>query len=177
VRRVLVLLLAVGCGASSGATVVEVPPAPLPEPPPTAQAALPQPERAPRLPACTAPANLGGCDEIAKVRVGRISLSSSTCTVDLKVSTGEIGRVMRCPSGAVVVFDQITYGGSFDGRSLDACVVTRFPFEDGCTWQSLQRVRGTRDALTLDYSERPVSGTGCASSACTATADLDWLNP
>ena len=165
----------VACGGSSAATVVEVPPENLPAPPPpvTATVALPAP-----VPACTAPQDLGGCDEIARVRVGGVSLSSSTCRVDLRVATGDIGRVMRCPSGAVVVFDRVKYGGTYDGTTLDACVITQYRFMDGCVWQSLQRVHGRRDGLALDYTEKPQPGAGCApAAACTARAELQVIGP
>jgi hypothetical protein len=163
------------CSPGSEATVVEIPPVSLPTPPPASAAPAPPP-RAP-LGACEAPPDLGGCAEVARVRVGSISLSSSSCWVDLHVAVGDVGRVMRCRSGAVVVFDEVRFGGSFDGRALDACVRTRFPFSDGCTWESTQRVRGTGRSFELTYEEAPVEGHGCAPSSCRASAPLDVVAP
>ena len=176
-RPVIALLLVAACGASSTATVVEVPPTPLPSPPPMASAARAPTAAPPRVAECFAPTDLGGCDEIARVRVGRIAMSSSTCYVDLRLTTGETGRLMRCASGAVLAFDRITYGGTWDGSALDACVVTRYRFNDGCIWQSTQRARGTSASLSIAYSEAPMSGTGCSPAACRANAELEWLGP
>lgn len=176
-RALAVSLLLAACGASSSGTVVELPPENLPSPPPPVEGTLAPPRPAPRARSCAAPADLAGCDAIGTVRVGPIALSSSTCVVDLRVRTGDVGRIMRCPSGAAVVFDRVTYGGTYDGARLDACVTTRFPFDDGCMWQSTQRLHGRRDDLRIEYAEHPISGHGCETSACTATATLEMLTP
>lgn len=112
------------------------------------------------------------------MRVGAIALSSPTCFVDMHIATGDIGRLMRCASGAVVVFGGVTFAGTTDGTSVDACVRTAFPFSDGCTWQSMQRIHGRFDeAVELTYGEHPTNGRACASSSCRARAPIDVIGP
>ena len=122
------------CGSGSASTVVEIaPPQPLPQPTVTAQVALAQTARP--LAACEAPRDLAGCTEMARLRVGRVELSSPTCFVDAKVHAGVQGRLMKCASGAVAVFSRSSFAGVGVETRVDTCLRTQFPFNDGCTWE------------------------------------------
>ena len=173
--RVALSAFLVAC-AHDASTVVEIPPAPLPEPSVTVQVALPQ--AAPRAAgACEAPADLAGCTEMARLRVGRVELSSPTCFVDAKVHEGDRGRLVKCASGAVAVFSRVSFAGAWNESGIDTCLRTQFPFEDGCTWQTMQRVRGGPSVLEFTYAEHPVSGVRCLPSTCTARADIEVEEP
>jgi hypothetical protein len=118
------------------------------------------------------------------VRVGPITPSMITCFVDTVVHEGDVGTVryacQDAPSDwAVADFD----GGEFVGtvkddatgekEILDLCTGTTFPWSDGCTWASAQRITGgfTSGTLSFTYEEQPIEGTGCE-PPCTATATL-----
>ncbi len=163
------------CSPAPSSTVVEVPPTELPTAPqPTVGGTLQQ-TRAPTLAECEAPRTLDGCNEIARVRAGDLELSSPTCYVDARVHAGETGRVLQCPSGTVIAFRGATFAGTYDSRSVNVCMKTQFPFSDGCTWQTVQRIRGGDGAFEFTYAERPISGGSCASSSCTARADIQLV--
>jgi len=142
----------------------------------TATVALPQVHARP-LAACEAPRDLAGCKEEARLRVGRVELSSPTCFVDAKVRQGDEGRLLRCPSGAVAVFPRASFAGAWGEAGVDTCVRTEFPFSDGCTWETMQRMRGGPSAIEYTYGERPVSGGRCAPSSCKARADVEVREP
>jgi len=114
---------------------------------------------------------------MAKLRVGRVQLSSRTCFVDSKVHEGDQGRLLRCPSGAVAVFSRYSFAGRWGEEGVDTCLRTQFPFSDGCTWETMQRVRGGPSVLEFTYIEHPLSGNSCASSSCTARADVEVSDP
>ena len=175
VHRSFLGLVLGACSPASSSTVVEIaPPAPLPQPVVTAQVALAQP---PPLAACEAPRDLADCTAIARLSVGRVEMSSPTCFVDAKVHRGDQGRLMRCPSGVVAVFSRASFAGPWSESGVDACLRTQFPFNDGCTWETMQRVRGGPTALEFTYVERPISGNSCAPSSCTARADIEVYEP
>jgi len=168
-------MCACACGAGSRATVVEVAPQELPAPVVTASAApVVSPQSLPtRLATCEPPLETRQCVEVARVRVGAIALSSPTCVVDLVVKEGDVGHVMKCPEGAFVAFDHGRFGGTYDGIVLDSCTTTTYPFSDGCTWETTQRIVGRADtSMRFSYHERAVAGKNCSPAACTATADL-----
>jgi hypothetical protein len=118
------------------------------------------------------------------VRVGAITPSMATCFVDTVVHEGDVGTVryacQDAPSlWAVADFD----GGEFVGtvkddsvgvkELLDLCTGTTFPWSDGCTWASAQRITGGIMAgkLSFTYEEQPIQGTGCE-PPCSATGTL-----
>jgi hypothetical protein len=168
---VVVSLVGAACATSpaSTVTVVEIPPPP-PEtaPPPRVAVPIAVAARAEPRVDCEHPPHLVGCVTIARVRAGALRLSSSSCYVESIVRTGDVGRLQRCANGAALVFDKGTFAGNLDGTHFEGCTSTRFPFSDGCTWQTKQRVDG--DAF--EYSEAPIDGTSCAPSSCRASATL-----
>jgi hypothetical protein len=167
----------VACGSGSASTVVEIaPPAPLPQPTVTATVALQQQQARP-LAACQAPSDLTGCTEMARLRVGRMQLSSPTCFVDAKVHEGDQGRLMKCASGAVAVFSRVSFAGPWGQTGIDTCLRTQFPFSDGCTWETMQIMRGGPSAIEYTYSERAIAGEQCAPSSCRARADVEVYEP
>lgn len=175
-KRVVATLSLLACAPEPSSTVVEIAPAALPSPPPAAAAPLPPVSARPRGP-CEAPPSLAGCVEVARVRVGRFEMSSPTCSLDARVRVGEIGSVLRCPTGAVVRFRDATFAGSFAGVSMSACMTTLFPF-GGCVWESTQRIEGApgRD-LELVYFERPLENDSCEGVPCVARAGLELVRP
>ena len=114
---------------------------------------------------------------MAKLRVGRVDLSSPTCFVDAKVREGDRGRLLRCPSGAVAVFSRVSFAGPWRDRGIDTCLRTQFVFTDDCTWQTMQRLRGGPSVITYTYSEGAISGDQCTLSTCTARADVEVSEP
>jgi hypothetical protein len=130
-------------------------------------------DRAPTEPEeCIVPRS-SGCTRVGRVRVGSIALSSPTCTVDLVVKEGDTGTMMKCSDGAYVEFGDKRFGGTFDGIIVDACTRTEFPFSDGCTWETRQRIVGRADTtMRFSYREHAVAGIGCSPAACTASADI-----
>jgi hypothetical protein len=65
-----------------------------------------------------------------------------------------------------------------DGR-VDIGGTTSYQWADGCTWKSEQRIVGKLSSGRLDYTYRegPVSGTGCMSSHCVASAKVIVRSP
>ncbi len=113
------------------------------------------------------------CATLSRLHVGRVQLSSPTCYVDAIPRAGDVGELQRCAQGYVIAFDRGAFVASFDGTMLDACTSSQFPFSDGCTWRSLQRIEGTiRDGLTFTYSETHIEGQNCSPSSCRASATL-----
>lgn len=109
--------------------------------------------------------------------MGRVTLSSPTCFVDAKVHEGDQGRLLRCPSGAVAVFSRVSFAGAWGETGIDTCMRTQFPFSDGCTWETMQRMRGGPSVIEYSYAERPISGDQCAPSSCRARADVEVQEP
>jgi hypothetical protein len=154
---------------------VEIPPAPLPQSP-VAQLVQRQAHSAP-ISYCEAPRDLAGCTEMARLRVGRVELSSPTCWVDAKVRAGDEGRLMKCASGAVAVFSRFSFAGTWGEGGIDTCLRTEFPYEDGCRWETMQRMRGGPSSIEYTYAEKPIAGERCAPSWCRARADVEVLPP
>ena len=172
------MALALSCASNPTATVVEIPPPPeTAAPPPPAVQKPPSVAVRPAPPDCARPPQTTGCVTIARVVASDFELSSPSCYVDSIIRTGAVGRLQQCAGGsAVIVFDKGVFAASFDGTNVDACTSSRFPFSDGCTWQSLQRIEGPlRDKLVFTYSETHVEGKSCASSSCRAHATLTVL--
>jgi hypothetical protein len=176
----LLLVAMLGCSPASSATVVEVPPEPLPTASVTAEARSPmrpQGHRALTDQECAARPRAGmlGCRNVASVRVGGLRMSSPTCVVDTLVHPGDVGQVLECEGGgAMITFDTAAFVGAKDVAGLDVCTGTTFPFKNGCTWQSVQRIRGDAStSLTFEYGEAVASGSGCGAAPCSATARLD----
>jgi hypothetical protein len=106
-----------------------------------------------------------------------LSLSDFSCWVDEPFTKGESGELTVDGSAAVLVFGQARFQGSVKGSRIETTYQTRFHFEDGCDWQSTQRITGnpSQGALQYHYSEEPLPGqTGCASS-CTAETSLSLI--
>ncbi len=177
----LISLLALGaCSPSASATVVELPPTEQPQPLPTPTVVLQQAPPRP-LAKCEVPSDTSRCTLMARLRVGHVSLSSASCYVDARVREGEEGRLLQCPEGAVAAFSRGAFGGTLATNTVNVCLRTQFPFNDGCTWETMQSVRGSGSSLVFAYVERPItgqaSGQSCASSSCTASAEIEVLPP
>jgi hypothetical protein len=76
-----------------------------------------------------------------------------------------------------VVFPNATFAGTFRDRGVDACLRSEFPYSDGCTWETMQRVRGGASVMEFTYAEKPIRGTSCAPAACRARADIELYAP
>ena len=86
-------------------------------------------------------------------------------------------------SGTGVVeaaFGEHRFDGSMNDGTMVLNLTTEIDWEDGCHWQTKQRIRGElrregKDAkstkLSWTYSEAPVSGSGCY-GACKASTDI-----
>lgn len=107
--------------------------------------------------------------------------TGSGCTLDEQISKGSGLLVYPCSgSGAVeAVFGEHRFEGSMNAGSMILNLTTEIDWEDGCHWQTKQRIRGDlhgegkKTKLAWSYSEGPVSGTSCY-GACKATADIGF---
>lgn len=132
---------------------------------------------APLSPLCTAyDAGAPASPCTAPLHVGAITPSSATCYVDLIVHEGDEGTALfDCDGGgwAEAHFAGGTFTGAIQNGEVDLCSGTTFPWSDGCTWASAQRISGNLESktLTFTYDEQPIAGTGCE-SACSATGTV-----
>jgi hypothetical protein len=111
-----------------------------------------------------------------KVTIGSFVLSNMLCTVDAPFQVGDTGDLtFACDKGpAKLVFAKGEFTGTSDMCVLHLTRTTQFPFQDGCTWQSDQKMDGTLGMkLKYTYSEKPISGQFC-SMPCTVDADLTF---
>ncbi len=102
------------------------------------------------------------------VHVGAITPSMGTCFVDTVVHEGDDGFVNFACNGdpstwAGAKFAKGEFLGSVKGTIVDVCTGTTFPWSDGCTWASAQRITGDLDSGTLSftYEETPIEGGPC----------------
>jgi hypothetical protein len=98
------------------------------------------------------------------------------CFTDERVTQGPGLLSFPCEGDgtAKAQFRTATFVGTLRAGQLDLVLSTRFPYADGCEWETVQRVRGALSSPTLDYTytESPRAGqTGCA-GACRATAEV-----
>jgi hypothetical protein len=102
------------------------------------------------------------------VHVGHITVSMTTCFVDLVVHEGDNGVVSYACNGdpstwADAIFPDGGFVGTIAGSNVDLCTGTVFPWSDGCTWASAQKITGDLDSGTLSftYEETPIEGGSC----------------
>jgi hypothetical protein len=122
------------------------------------------------------PPSIASCTAVAYVRVGPIT-SDPNCYLDTKVRAGEVGRLMQCPSGAIVVFEDATFVGDSADGYVNVCKSTTYDFPEGddCTWRTEQRIQGSvAGALSFSYVEGPVAGGSCT-LACRAHSSLEII--
>ncbi len=112
------------------------------------------------------------------VQVGALEPSSSTCFVDTVVHEGDQGFVnYTCANDpstwAGAKFATGIFTGAVTGTVVDLCTGTTFPWSDGCTWASAQRITGdlASGVLAFTYEEKPIAGTNCA-SPCGASGPI-----
>jgi hypothetical protein len=176
------VLLGVACGARTGLGVLE----PDADAGPDASvrrdagrdAARDAPDAEPDVvvaPLCNPNAGPVGANACTRtLKVVSITKSMPSCFVDLVAQPGDNGTLLYdcTPKGnARVIFaDPRVFIGTFDGTGVDVCTGTVFPWSDGCTWRSSQRIMGDPKSGTLSftYTEEPAQGTGCE-PPCTAT--------
>ena len=93
------------------------------------------------------------------------------CWVDEKVSHRSSKLEYPCGSGDAKADFAAPFVGAVNGSKLELDAATTFAWGDGCQWQSHQRIVGSLDAGTIEYSyeEHPIVETHCASSHCKAT--------
>jgi hypothetical protein len=97
------------------------------------------------------------------------------CWVDEKVGNQTTTLTYTCGGGPAVAPFSVDFVGTVaaDGR-VELAATTNFHWDDGCQWQSDQRIRGSLSAgtLTYAYKEKPTSGTRCAPAHCVASAKV-----
>lgn len=99
------------------------------------------------------------------------------CFVDTVFTSGQRGKLTLPCDGdgpATLSFGAKSFTGAVIGGKVDVCTGTEYPFGDGCTWLSAQRVSGpvASGALKFAYGEAPRAGQHDCASACTATATV-----
>ncbi|MBK6693032.1 MAG: hypothetical protein IPG50_12650 [Myxococcales bacterium] len=110
------------------------------------------------------------------LRVLSFVMSSPACFVDTPFRRGALGRLdYSCPGdgSALVTFGARQYRGSTRAGEVDVCFSTSYPWSDGCTWESTQRITGALAAgrLQFRYQER-TAGRVCG-SPCSARAEIE----
>ncbi|HEY1959443.1 MAG TPA: hypothetical protein VGH28_27720 [Polyangiaceae bacterium] len=134
-------------------------------------------QRSPSADPCDAPRpDIATCTPVATVRVRDLE-RDPRCYYDTKVTEGEIGRLMQCPSGQMIVFERASFVGPRAGGFVDACTTSTYdlPQGDSCTWRTEQRIQGSLSTgLTFSYVESPVAGRECT-LACRQRGSLDVL--
>jgi hypothetical protein len=129
---------------------------------------------------CDQPApDIASCAPVAYVRAGSV-MTQPRCYLDTKVNSGDIGRVMQCPSEQVIVaFEHATFVGQSSNGYLNVCKTTTYDFPEGdnCTWRTEQRIVGQLQSreLTFSYTEGPVAGRACT-LACRAQATVGVIS-
>lgn len=111
------------------------------------------------------------------------SLSSEPfCFVDTIVQQGQQGTLTFPCDGdgaATLSFGGRSFVGAAIGGQVEACTGTQYPFSDGCTWTSAQRVTGSiaNGTLHFAYGEAPKAGedTRLCARACTARGTVRIL--
>lgn len=110
------------------------------------------------------------------LRVVSLKPSSPSCFLDLAIKQGSVGAMtVFCKGGyASADFGKGMFQGTFDQGIVSMCIGTTFPYTDGCTWSTAQRISGSvaSGTLTFEYAEAPTSGTNCA-SPCSATGIIE----
>lgn len=122
------------------------------------------------------PPSITTCTAVAYVRMGPVT-SDPNCYIDTKVHDGEVGRLMQCPSGTIVVFEDATFVGDSADGYVNVCKSTTYDFPQGdeCTWRTEQRIQGSLSGdLTFSYVEGPVAGGSCT-LACRAHSTLEVI--
>ena len=112
------------------------------------------------------------------VTLGAISKRES-CYVDTVAQPGDTGTLTYPCEGdgeATLSFGNRTFSGAVVSGKVDVCTGTEYPFSDGCTWSSAQRISGNVDgsSLRFTYGEapKPKAGQQSCAEACGATATL-----
>lgn len=101
--------------------------------------------------------------------------SSPECFIDEVVSSLTGHLVFPCGGGAATVtFGDRVFEGSVVGGILDVCTGTEFPWDDGCQWQSAQRITGQLEDGIVDftYAEQPKAGQSGCVPRCSAKGTL-----
>ncbi|HSQ62176.1 MAG TPA: hypothetical protein VLM85_03140 [Polyangiaceae bacterium] len=134
------------------------------------------PSATPGDPCDTPPPTITTCTGVGYVRVGPIR-TEPNCYLDVRIRAGEVGRLMLCPSGVMVVFEGATFVGDSADGYVNVCQSTTYDFPQGddCTWRTEQRIQGSLSGpLSFSYVEGPVAGASCT-LACRAHAPLEII--
>ncbi len=107
------------------------------------------------------------------------SISTRTsCFVDTVAHAGDKGTLTYPCDGdgeATLTFGNRSFSGaSLGGGNVNVCTGTEYPWSDGCSWTSAQRVTGSVASGTLrfTYGEAPKAGEHNCAGACTASATV-----
>ena len=158
------LLVALGCGATPKpepiVATIAVPEAP------AAVASTPTPSAT----GSTAPKRCS-----LRLQVEREEKVES-CYLETRVHEGVTGE-LRFPcdrhGSAEAIFEDAVFSGDLQGSRIHLHFERQFPYDDHCTWTTLQQIDGSLDAefLSFTYDEQAAEQQGCM-AACSATARL-----
>lgn len=106
----------------------------------------------------------------------RVSTRPS-CFVDTVAKAGDTGTLTFPCDGdgeATLTFGARSFAGAAVGGKVNVCTGTEYPWNDGCTWTSAQRVTGSiaSGTLTFTYGEAPRPGQESCARACEATGTV-----
>jgi hypothetical protein len=75
---------------------------------------------------------------------------------------------------ATLTFGTRSFAGARTSGDVEVCAGTQFPWDDGCTWTSAQRVSGSiaSGELRFVYGEAPKAGQRRCMPACGATGTI-----
>jgi hypothetical protein len=96
-----------------------------------------------------------------------------SCFVDTVAKSGDTGILTFPCDGdgeATLTFGTRSFAGADVGGKVNVCTGTEYPWSDGCTWTSAQRVTGSiaSGTLSFTYGEAPRPGQNNCARACEA---------
>ena len=111
-----------------------------------------------------------------RAKASTVITSAADCWVDEKISGKRGVLKYTCGKDGPA---SISFGGKvFSGRArkgwMDIHLRTTFNWQDGCKWETIQRIQGKLSGGTLSYSytERPLKGQRGCFNPCSASASI-----
>ena len=96
------------------------------------------------------------------------------CWIDEKVGQRSAVLVFACAGGPAEADFGVPFKGTVTDGQVDIAATTTFPWGDGCTWESHQRIGGSLASgeLSYAYDEAPIAGKGCQPAHCKGSAPV-----
>lgn len=106
--------------------------------------------------------------------------TGSGCTLDERISKSAGMLQFPCSGSGktAAIFGEHRFEGMMTDGTVTLDLTTELDWEDGCHWQTKQKLRGELhvNKLTWSYTEAPVRGSNCYGS-CKASAEIEIEGP